>query len=474
MAVVFAESPLTGWMYVRSGESFCVKFLETAPLTSRQITEEFKLSMSEVKKISSRAGLNFNSKAKMNDMIPLMQKFWGDILSCSEVHADELAEDELKLLQKMVSKQDLIAKALTYGITHIKINKKVKQTAHCTVDEIKRVIKLKEKTTIVSLIHADPDTDQDADDEVSLPEVEDMAFVDKLSTSLPKPTMRSEPSHKMMPPDFEQLMGEYVRKHRAASVIQKAFRAAIKSKEATQVFVKALDGKTFALQVKSQDTVLLLKAMVQGVTKVPHGEQRLVFEGEQLEDTDKVLDLVCPDGTIHMSLRLRAGGKRALSIPAKDSKGQQRDEVLKNLKTQLDQTMLLMKTDNTTSLIDALESQVAKSREMLAKDDEKVMEVIMKSLSKDTLKKVSIFSSNDVSVRTMSISKILFSKELDIIGKMESQIEHAHKVMHLLATQAIVTSYQKETTISWKQMEADLMNALSRTDDQSTSSCVVA
>ena len=76
-----------------------------------------------------------------------------------------------------------------------------------------------------------------------------------------------------------------------------------------QIFVKTLTGRTVAIVVEEDDTILSVKTKLQEKDNVPVDEQRLIYGGHQLEDkrTLKFYN-VGRDATIHLVLRLPGGG----------------------------------------------------------------------------------------------------------------------------------------------------------------------
>ena len=73
-----------------------------------------------------------------------------------------------------------------------------------------------------------------------------------------------------------------------------------------QIFIKTLQGKTITLEVSDTDTIATLKGKIQDIEGITADQQRLVFNGKQLEDTNTIADYnIQADSNIHLVLRLR-------------------------------------------------------------------------------------------------------------------------------------------------------------------------
>jgi ubiquitin len=73
-----------------------------------------------------------------------------------------------------------------------------------------------------------------------------------------------------------------------------------------QIFIKTLQGKTLTLEVKPEDSIGAIKQRIFEKEGIPVDQQRLVFNGKQLEDAQSVNDYNMADGcSVHLVLRLR-------------------------------------------------------------------------------------------------------------------------------------------------------------------------
>ena len=74
------------------------------------------------------------------------------------------------------------------------------------------------------------------------------------------------------------------------------------------IFVKTLTGKTFQVNVESSDTVYNLKILIYLLEEIIPDQQRLIYEGKQLEEQKTMADYkIEKETTLHLVLRLRGG-----------------------------------------------------------------------------------------------------------------------------------------------------------------------
>jgi hypothetical protein len=75
-----------------------------------------------------------------------------------------------------------------------------------------------------------------------------------------------------------------------------------------QIFVKNLNGKTTTIDVEPNATVLQLKGLISEKEGISVNDQRLIFEGKQIEDQYAISDYSITEmSTIHLVLRLQGG-----------------------------------------------------------------------------------------------------------------------------------------------------------------------
>lgn len=75
-----------------------------------------------------------------------------------------------------------------------------------------------------------------------------------------------------------------------------------------QIFVKTLQGKTITIDINSDDTIDVIKRKIAEKEGISSSEQRLIYNGKQLDDSRTASDYnLQENGTLHLLLRLKGG-----------------------------------------------------------------------------------------------------------------------------------------------------------------------
>lgn len=246
-----------------------------------------------------------------------------------------------------------------------------------------------------------------------------------------------------------------------------------------EVFIKVDQDTTMVVTLDDSQTTMDLKTQIIMQYEFPPYDTfdhfLLTFEGHILEDEEKLLSRLRHQCTVKMYFKLHGGGKRALSQSIKSGRHQSRDEALTDQTTELDNLLILFKAGDTSPFTELILEKVKDSKDKLKSEGVNIMKFILKQVPKDDLKKMSLTTTTEVSLRILNLCKIIYANEYAKMEAIKKQNEYAERILFLLCAQAMTMSFNKDSGISWKDFAEAVVNEIERERSSDTpSTCTIS
>ena len=189
-----------------------------------------------------------------------------------------------------------------------------------------------------------------------------------------------------------------------------------------QIFVE-FGGKTITLEAEASDTIYTLKALLRNKEGIPPKHQRLLFNNLQLEDDHSLEDYdIQKESTITLMLATKGGGKIAKKHHIKQS--------TTNI-TKIGLCLGDMEKDGANLVKNVRKGVLDFVKDQ---DDDKLSKKIKMSGPTQLFKITKSLASNNNSHKIKAISEAVFSKQSELIEKIEAEIKMCKEAM-MAATQ---------------------------------------
>ena len=522
-ALIFADfGGSVGWAYLSSGET-----LEEASLQQLVPSDAIlaEMSVADLLNVLKRGNpsVPLPSRVEKARAINAVKSNWLSILTGSDVAS--IQTPTIK-----VTKHDAIARAIALGIKKVPVydehkKKEIRQPLErASIANIMALCDIWEKNLTTSLQSSDDEHPEASSSQSSLPATAGATVqsppVIEIDTEAPRPRHKKaiqEASHGMPPPvplpevssetsipsplhapahdvtcNFDALLAETVADPKPVSELKSLWSAARveaaveiqqawkQHKERFIIMVKNLQGKSVQYMVHSNDTVAKLKLQIYRKEHIQADTQVLQFGMNILENEEQLSRYnIQKDSTIHLTSKLGGGGKRALS-KAPSTMG--KDEAVSMFKTELDDLVTLIKASKASDLSQTIVDKVNQYHEMCKEKGQDVFKHALSQLDTDTLKSLSLSTSNyEFQLRVMGLVKVLCKQEMNDLEKRRQELTLSEKILYTLTALAVTRTYQTHSAIQWKQLDSDIVDALTsvaqkpKTQEETpASSCTIA
>jgi hypothetical protein len=225
---------------------------------------------------------------------------------------------------------------------------------------------------------------------------------------------------KMLDSAFEQLL---------SSLIAKGLK---------QIFVKGISGKTLTIDLEAFDTIASLKAKIFVQEGVPPDQQRLIFEGKQLEEAVRIASSdLRNESTVFLTLNLHGGAKKLVN---KDTKLKLSKESFNDSLKAMAQVMQGGGKDVAGKVKVRLSSFIGNHQKGLTT----ILKELEKAESVDLMQLITPLGNNDQELKMKKVGEVLFKKEMDEIKVLENDLAVLKATMFSATVHCFQTEYLLE------------------------------
>ena len=209
------------------------------------------------------------------------------------------------------------------------------------------------------------------------------------------------------------------------------------------------------LQVAWDDTIVVVKAMIQAKEYIARRKQVLKFKDVVLEDSQTLLSYdIMPGSTLELG-RLPGGGKRA--APGNEGGREDKDTKIRILRQEIMANVILMQ-NSPNPVTQAIRARVMQlERDTAELEHDEIFERLYENMGEKQMLKLQekfVASGRNVNQRYTAIAKSIFEREFQMIEDTKREMDTMAKMLNDCAMLTTVTQYSSDAgVLNWEDFQ---------------------
>ena len=228
-----------------------------------------------------------------------------------------------------------------------------------------------------------------------------------------------------------------------------------------QIFIKTLTGKTIAMSDITTGTLIIdIKRFLEGKEGIPTTNQRLKYDGKKVKDYHTVgYYNIQRESELHMTGRLRGGGKRAASGAGKNKAT--KEEINDKLRNDVDVYLLQLKTCNQHPVASVVHSHLQTFNQSMNVDQ--IKHLINNSFSLEQARELQqvINTTNNDTTRIRPLMNFIFGSDIQSINEDLRLMDVCKSAIVASTHLCFSINYLADNgCYDWKKYAQDLQDAI--------------